>query len=508
MKKTLLRIIILMLTFSICMTVVACGKDKDSSNDTSDDTSDTETQLVESQPNEEDSKPTEEESTGDDKPAPSDPKAHLRVDTKWHFGCVGSYMNAQSPNAVADETEFYSYTDVFTVAEAGTTVTFAIKAEHTDGVVENASSSVYVFSQWKQENGAWVLMQNGANYVGGDMTSSIVAYSTKDTIIYSYTTSYDNESLRVCYRSGQTKSFTPESFPKIYAEDRDYPGTELPDFYDVYYSNLAGVTLSAVGDSYFDGVATNIGQENIWVNLLAEKYKMNYKVDGVGGATVADARDNRVPVCERYKNVLADANIVLLEGGRNDYNISGVGADHITLPDSVKQDAANKGVDIQVPLGDINSTDTKTFMGAWNVIIAGVKEKCPNAMIVLISPWNFPDIASKSITRMQYINAMKQLALKHGVYFIDASDTSLTGVDMQNADFRAEYSTGKNDVSHLNAKGMKLVMPKFEKIISEYYEHFLSKDTAGLNKLLTPEDVEAERDMFVWVWNDKKQSEE
>jgi hypothetical protein len=79
---------------------------------------------------------------------------------------------------------------------------------------------------------------------------------------------------------------------------------------------------------------------------------------------------------------------------------------------------------------------------------------------------------------------------------------------MQNADFRAEYSTGKNDVSHLNAKGMKLVMPKFEKIISEYYEHFLSKDTAGLNKLLTPEDVEAERDMFVWVWNDEKQSEE
>ena len=487
MKKTLLRIVLLILAFSICFVSAACGKDPEPNEGTSD----TDTTSV------------EEDTSTTENPEASDPKAHLLVNTKWNFGYVGSYQNKQSTNAILNEAENYSYTDVFTIPKAGTTVTFGITQENTDGMVEIASSDVYVISQWKQDNGEWILMPNGANYIGENTTSPILADAGNNTLIYNYTTSSDNESLRICYRSGQTKSFTPKSFPKIYAEYTGNEGTDIPMIYDVYYNNLAGVTLSAVGDSYFDGVATNIGQENIWVNMLAEKYAMTYKVDGVGGATVADVRDNRDPVCERYQNILTDSDIVLLEGGRNDYNISGVGT-HITLPDSVKQDAADKGVDVQVPLGDIDSTDIQTFMGAWNVIIEGVKEKCPNAMIVIISPWNFSDKASKPITRAQYINAMKQLAQKHGVYFIDASDTTLTGVNMQSAEFRAEYCIAANDESHLNAKGMAMVMSKFEKIISEYYAHFLSNDDLGLNKLITTEDIEANRDIFMWEWNNKK----
>ena len=107
---------------------------------------------------------------------------------------------------------------------------------------------------------------------------------------------------------------------------------------------------------------------------------MTYKVDGVGGATVSDARSDRAPVCQRYNNILTSSDIVLIEVGRNDYNISGVG-----------------------------------------------------------------------------------------------SDTSITGVDMQSAAFRAEYSISSTDVSHLNAKGMAYVLPKFEKILAEYYSDFISK---------------------------------
>lgn len=484
MKKTLLRIVLLILTFSTCFIAVACRKDAAFNEETSD----TDTNSV------------EENTPTTDETEVSDPKAHLRVNTEWNFGYIGSYLNKQSPNAISNKAENYSYTDVFTIPRAGTTVTFGITKENTDGNVEIATSDVYVISQWEQDNGEWILLKGGANYIGGDMASPILSYAGNNTLIYSYTTSSDNENLRVCYRSGQTTSFTPEIFPKIYAEKTGKEGTDLPMNYDVYYNNLDGVTLSAVGDSYFDGVATDIGQENIWVNLLAEKYGMTYKVDGVGGATVADARKDRVPVCERYQNILADSDIVLLEGGRNDYNISGVKS-NITLPDSVKQEAEDKGVDIQVPLGDIDSTDIQTFMGAWNVIIEGAKEKCPNAMIVIISPWNFSDKTSKPITRTQYINAMKQLAQKHGVYFIDASDTTLTGVDMQSAEFRAEYCISENDESHLNAKGMAMVMSKFEKIISEYYSHFLAKDTAGLNHLITNEDIETDQDIFMWVWD-------
>lgn len=529
MKKTFLRTILLMLTFSICLASAACGNKSDNNEDTTnsdtpsiedntatedtssveadttDDTSSVEDDTTEDTSSDEedtaeDTSSDEEDTAKDEETENSDPRADLLVDTKWDLGYVGSYLNTQSANSIAKKAENYSYTDVFTIPKAGTTVTFAISADNTDGTVEPPSTDIYVISQWKQENGEWVIIPDGANYIGENTESPILSYSSSDVLIYSYTTSLDNENLRVCYRSGQTDSFTPKSFPKIYAEYTGKEGTKLPTNYEVYYNNLTGVTISAVGDSYFDGVATNIGQENIWVNMLAEKYEMTYKVDGVGGATVADARKDRVPVCERYQNILADSDIVLLEGGRNDYNISGVKS-NITLPDSVKQEAANKGVDIQVPLGDIDSTDIQTFMGAWNVIIEGAKEKCPNAMIVIISPWNFSDKTSKPITRSQYINAMKQLAKKHGVYFIDASNTELTGVNMQSAEFRAEYCIAENDESHLNAKGMAMVMSKFEKIISEYYSHFLAKDTAGLNRLITNEDIATDQDIFMWVWD-------
>lgn len=494
MKKTCLRIVLLILAVSIFFVSAACGKEPDvNEGDTGTDTS----------LNEESTSSTEDGTENTEKPENTDQREHLRVNTTWNFGYVGSHQNKLSAGAIMNGAEGYSYTDVFTIPKAGTTVTFGITEENTTGAVEMASADVYVISQWEQENGEWSMISNGANFVGGDAASPIIALSGNNMLIYSYTSSSDNENLRICYRSGQTESLAPQSFPKIYAEYTGKEGTKLPVVHEVYYSNLEGVTLSAVGDSYFDGVATKIGQENIWVNLLGEKYGMTYKVDGVGGATVSDARSDREPVCERYQNILENSNIVLLEGGRNDYNISGVG-NNITLPDSVKQDAANNGVDVQVPLGDINSTDVQTFMGAWNVIIEGVKEKCPDAMIVIISPWNFSDKTSKPITRAQYINAMKQLAKKHGVYFIDASDTELTGVNMQSAEFRAEYCIAAGDESHLNAKGMAMVLSKFEKILSEYYAHFLSGSSWDLNSLITAEDIEAERDTFMWVWEDKK----
>ena len=96
-------------------------------------------------------------------------------------------------------------------------------------------------------------------------------------------------------------------------------------------------------------------------------------------------------------------------------------------------------------------------------------------MIVLISPWNFPNSASRPIQRETYVNAMKEVAQEQGIYFIDATNTSLVGVNVQDAAFRAKYCIKDTDVSHLNAKGMEFVMPRFEKILAEYYTEFLAK---------------------------------
>ena len=43
------------------------------------------------------------------------------------------------------------------------------------------------------------------------------------------------------------------------------------------------------------------------------------------------------------------------------------------------------------------------------------------------------------------------------IYLIDAGDPSVSGVDMMNYDFRAEYARQPSDCFHLNAKGMEIM---------------------------------------------------
>ena len=453
MKTSLLRFLSLVLALLTCLALVACNeepKDPSTENTESDSTADTT-----------DASDTNgEETTEAETEAETDPNAHLAINVKWNFGMVSSPYHGSKPEQLIAEATRHSYTDVFTVAKAGTTVTFTDDNKDSDGDTRFASANAYVFSMWKQEGGEWVLDPKGANYEGGSSNSPIIVSATENAVTYSYTTTYDNEHLRICFRSGQSKSFTPSKFPTVYAEYTGKEGTAVEKLY--YCDALEGITVGALGDSYFAGPEINF--DEVWLNLLAEKYGMTMKIDAVSGATVADARRSRVPHCapSRYNAMPADADIILLEGGRNDFNLPIADS---TLPSQYTQ----------VPIGEKGSRDVTTYIGAWNVIIDAIQEKCPNAMIVLISPWNFPNSSSRPIPRETYVNAMKQVAEEQGIYFIDATDTSLVGVNVQDYAFRAKYCIKDSDVSHLNAKGMALVMPKFEKILAEYYTEFLSK---------------------------------
>ena len=213
-------------------------------------------------------------------------------------------------------------------------------------------------------------------------------------------------------------------------------------------SVLKGLTINALGDSYFEGHGLPVNQ--VWLGLLAKKYKISMQNYGKGGSTVTNYITTNNPMCERYSKMANNnPNIILVEGGRNDFN---------------------KGA----PIGDIDSKDTKTFMGALNVIIEGLKEKYPNAMIVCISNWNFPD-TKNGRTYLDYAKAMEAVAEKQGVYFIAAYDPKVSGIDMSSESFRAKYSQKTSDYSHLNAEGMKIAMAHFEVILEEYYTDFLSK---------------------------------
>ena len=221
----------------------------------------------------------------------------------------------------------------------------------------------------------------------------------------------------------------------------------LYNWSDEDLSVLSGLTVNALGDSYFDGY--KIDKADNWVSLFGKKHGINMNNYGISGSTVSNLL-NKDPMCERYVSMANNnADIIFLEGGRNDFNK-------------------------EVPIGSVNSYDTKTFSGALNLIIAGLKRKYPNAMIVCISNWNFPGSKSGN-TYLTYANAMAEVAEKQGVYFIPAYDPEISGIDMTDSAFQAKYCVESTDVSHLNPEGMKIALAHFEKVIAIYYKDFLSK---------------------------------
>ncbi|MBR6577922.1 MAG: SGNH/GDSL hydrolase family protein [Clostridia bacterium] len=220
---------------------------------------------------------------------------------------------------------------------------------------------------------------------------------------------------------------------------------------EAYYPELEGITMYAMGDSYFGG--SSLGKDVTWVNKLGNKYKMNYENYGIGGSTMSDYVLDKSPMVGRVKRMKkSDANIILLEGGRNDRSQL-------------------------VPLGDRDSRDTKTFYGAINYMVDYFLEKYPSALIILVTAWKHSNNTSTGYSNVTYANVMKDIAEYRNdprVICFYAADPELSGVDMDDRDFRIKYCIKPDDVSHLNDEGMNYVLPKIEKFIAEEYIKYLN----------------------------------
>lgn len=217
-----------------------------------------------------------------------------------------------------------------------------------------------------------------------------------------------------------------------------------------FYTVLEGITMYAMGDSYFGG--SSLGKALTWVNQLGDIYNMSYRNDGIGGSTVSDFTTDRNPMVRRNSTDFASkANVILLEGGRNDRTVG-------------------------VPIGKNTDTDTKTFLGALNTMIDKYLAECPDALIILVTPWYHTGAASTGYNNVDYANAMVALAEYRNdprVTCINAADKDATGVNMNDASFRSKYCIKPDDVSHLNEAGMAYILPFFEKQIAEKYSAFL-----------------------------------
>ena len=219
---------------------------------------------------------------------------------------------------------------------------------------------------------------------------------------------------------------------------------------DDFNQILMGITMYAMGDSYFGG--SSLGKEGTWVNMLGEKYGMDYINYGIGGSTMSNYVTDKNPMVNRYTSMKkGDADIILLEGGRNDRTK-------------------------EVPIGDFESRDSKTFMGSINIMLDGMLKTYPNALIILVTPWyHTGKVASTGLSNVDYANAMRSLAEYRNdprIVCLYAADPNTIGVNMNDASFRAKYCIEPNDVSHLNLEGMKYVLTYMEQFIAAEYAKF------------------------------------
>ena len=217
------------------------------------------------------------------------------------------------------------------------------------------------------------------------------------------------------------------------------------------HANLAGLSVNVFGDSMFTG--GGLKEMYTWVALLATKYDWTLNNLGEDGDMVSEYQGiDDMPMTKRYRRLPNNSpDLLIVAGGYNDW----------------KND---------VPLGESGSRDTKTYMGALGTLIDGLKAKYKDTAIVFVTPWNGSVANSISLTCTDYAKAMAAVCEQKGVYCFKAYDKTISGVDMQSADFREEYALNVNDSYHLNLEGSKLVMPRLEAFLNESVTQWFEND--------------------------------
>lgn len=236
---------------------------------------------------------------------------------------------------------------------------------------------------------------------------------------------------------------------------------------------LDGLNVLAFGDSLFHGDA--VGYSEQWIARLARRHAWNLTNLGRNGWTLAynpdvstrasiynylmnnkdfvygTANSNYYNYGYSQKLSAADVDVILLEGGTNDYGSN-------------------------IPMGTVDSKDCGTLMGATNLIVEKLLETYQNATVVLVTSWHVSGtktIDGATASRLDYTaNSMKQLYVANyssnpRVTIVDAGNPKVTGVDMNDAAFRAKYSIAPNDANHLNVEGMKIMEQAMPKVLAD-----------------------------------------
>ncbi len=220
-----------------------------------------------------------------------------------------------------------------------------------------------------------------------------------------------------------------------------------------YDSNniLNGKKLTVMGDSLIHG--NRLGNGATWITNVGINNNMTYVNLGDNGNPVAEVSgSSEVAMVDRIDTIPTDTNYFVLLGGANDKRLN-------------------------VPLGDINSTDKTTFYGALNTIIAGVRTRCPKTKILLLTTYNrFTSKNTYNLGDIDYAEAMIQAGRNNLVPVFDNFHNS--GVDFLNSSQVGWIDESRNvqklvndsityidDTHHFSIEGYEWITPIYENLL-------------------------------------------
>lgn len=183
--------------------------------------------------------------------------------------------------------------------------------------------------------------------------------------------------------------------------------------------------MSVFGDSY---VANHHRPyQETWHYQAAQQLNMEYQNVGRNGSCVAwnrEAEGFGASMLQRYEQLNPNADLVIIIAGHNDASY-------------VKE----------------NKDSLRIFRNALVRLIDGVREHCPHARLVWVTPWYVDRDGFRPV-----VKCIRKLCKKKGVMVLN-NYTANCCIKVRDAAFRKQYFQGANDMAHLNAEGHKLFLP-------------------------------------------------
>ncbi len=205
--------------------------------------------------------------------------------------------------------------------------------------------------------------------------------------------------------------------------------------------DLKGKKINFLGDSITQGVGVS-SEEHIFLNVIKREEGLaearNYGWSGTRLARqVNEIYEGLICYADRYQTMDEDADAVVVFGGTNDYGHG------------------------DAPLGSFSDRTAETYYGACHVLMQGLIERYPEALIVFMTPIHRCGEDDPSIGNGQplsvYVDIIKEVATYYAIPVLDLY--SMSGIQPRVEVLKERYCP---DGLHPNDAGHRLMASRLK----------------------------------------------